>query len=271
MSGLQGTVAKISDPADVFGGQSAAAGIESSERLGQQSMAMQQEWMNYLKSQYEPYSAVATDALSAQVGLSGLGGDEAKQQMIQDIQKDPLYRAKLAAGDDAVLRNQSATGGLRSGNTQSALAVQNQGMLSTEIDNRYNLLAGLSGQGFQGQQAMSAYGGQTIDQMSTTLGTMASGQIAAGAASAQRGSGLLGGLIGGAASMFSDRRLKKSVTKVGTKHGLNWYSWVWNERAEKELGLFGSAEGHMADEVKAVQPELVIEHNGYETVNYGGF
>jgi hypothetical protein len=78
----------------------------------------------------------------------------------------------------------------------------------------------------------------------------------------------LGGTIGGAAlkygggaALFSDRRLKTDVEKIGTTvHGLPLYEYT----------IFGRRErGVMADEAEMVMPEAVTTHSsGYKMVNY---
>ena len=269
-SKLQETLGEEFDPADLFGADAAAAGIASADKLGGRALDLQEDWMGYIKGLYEPFSDVATQALNKQVQLSGLGGDAAKQQMLAGIEADPLYQAKVKAGEDAVLRGASSTGGLRSGDANSALALQNQALLDREIGLTYQQLAGLSGQGFEGSKALGTFGGQTLDQMSTTLGSMASGQVAAGSAASQRGASLAGGLMGMAGKMFSDERLKTNISVFGTKNGLPMYRWDWNKTAYDKFGLEGQELGHMVSDVELKYPELIGETDGYKTVNYGG-
>lgn len=78
---------------------------------------------------------------------------------------------------------------------------------------------------------------------------------------------LMGGLFGlagsgaKAAMMFSDRRLKSDVRRIGsTKHGLPFYEYT----------IFGEKRrGVMADEVARVMPEAVIDHpSGFKMVDY---
>lgn len=77
---------------------------------------------------------------------------------------------------------------------------------------------------------------------------------------------MMQGLFGlGAAGIFaSDRRLKKSIIKVGESlMGLPIYlfKYLWSD---------DWTIGHMADEVKKVVPEAVTRMpNGYDAVNYG--
>ena len=72
-----------------------------------------------------------------------------------------------------------------------------------------------------------------------------------------------------AALSRSDAALKTNVRKIGERHGFNWYRWDWNEKAA-QIGLRGSAEGVIAQEVEKVRPDLVTTLNGYKAVYYGG-
>ncbi|MCZ4330779.1 tail fiber domain-containing protein [Castellaniella denitrificans] len=79
------------------------------------------------------------------------------------------------------------------------------------------------------------------------------------------GSGLLqgAGAAGGFGALFSDRRLKRDIKRVGTgAHGLSIYSYryVWGGPVQM---------GYMADEVEKVAPHAVSEIGGFKTVNYG--
>lgn len=69
--------------------------------------------------------------------------------------------------------------------------------------------------------------------------------------------------LGSAAFMFSDRRLKRSIKRVGEHPiGVGIYTFTM-------MGI--SQRGVIAQEVQAVRPDLVQRHaNGYLMVNYGG-
>ena len=79
-----------------------------------------------------------------------------------------------------------------------------------------------------------------------------------------RNAGLYGlaGTAGTAAMMFSDRRLKSNIERIGTHPlGIGVYEYDIFDRRER---------GVMADEVEAVMPEAVMLHpSGYKMVNYG--
>jgi chemotaxis protein histidine kinase CheA len=82
------------------------------------------------------------------------------------------------------------------------------------------------------------------------------------------GSSLLGaaGQAKGFGPLFSDRRLKRDIVRVGTTPvlGLPLYafSYVW-DRGRRAIGV-------MADEVARVRPSAVVDHpSGFKAVDYG--
>ncbi len=69
------------------------------------------------------------------------------------------------------------------------------------------------------------------------------------------------GIISGLTSLFSDRKLKENITKVGNKNGINIYEFNYKGHKQKYRGV-------MADEVKEIMPDAVTNHNGFNAVNY---
>lgn len=78
------------------------------------------------------------------------------------------------------------------------------------------------------------------------------------------GNSLFGTLsaLGGIGSIFSDRRLKNNIEKVGEKNGFNIYEFEYN-------GIEGRYRGVMAQEIVESHPDAIIDQNGYMAVNYG--
>jgi len=70
-------------------------------------------------------------------------------------------------------------------------------------------------------------------------------------------------VVGIVGSLFSDRRLKKNIKRVGTYHGHPWYSYEWRDGS-------GHSEGVIAQEVQVTRPDLVTEVDGFLAVRYGG-
>ena len=191
-----------------------------------------------------------------------------QQDFIAQVKQSPLYSAILGtgeAGEEAILRSAAATGGLRSGDTQSALYEYNQQLANRALLESYNQQV----QGLQGLAGLPSNANQIASQMAGVGQTLGQGQIAsAQAEQAALGLGIDTALgVGGLIAAFSDRRLKDGIIKIGENGGFNIYAWTWNKAAEK-LGLSGMGYGVMADEVEAVRPELITERMGYKVVDY---
>jgi len=93
------------------------------------------------------YQRAGTQALEQQAALAGLQGPEAQQAAVAALEASPQFQALARQGEEAILQQASATGGLRGGNVQGALAQFRPAMLQQYIDQQYGRLGGLSGQG----------------------------------------------------------------------------------------------------------------------------
>ena len=136
-------------------------------------------------------------ALGAQQNLLGLGGPEVQRAAIAQLEQSPQYQAMLQQGEAGILQNASATGGLRGGNTQAALAQFRPAMLSQLIQQQMAGLGGIASMGQQSALGAAGYGQQGAQGVMGQLGAI--GQSQAGAAMAQgQGMANLFGGIGGA-------------------------------------------------------------------------
>lgn len=123
-----------------------------------------------------PYMGVGPEALAQQRALAGLGGAAEQEQAIGAIERGPEFQALTRQGEEAILQQASATGGLRGGNVQGALAQFRPQVLSQLINQQYGRLGGLT----------------ALGQM-TTQNVMSAGQAAAagtGAAGMQTGANI---------------------------------------------------------------------------------
>ncbi len=144
-----------------------------------------------------PYMQAGQGALGQQQALLGLAGPEAQAAAIAQLEGSPQFKAMLQQGESAILQNASATGGLRGGNTQAALAQFRPAMLSQLIQQQMAQLGGLSAMGQQGAMGAAGFGQQGAQNVMGQLGAM--GQAQAGAALAQgQGMANMFGGIGGA-------------------------------------------------------------------------
>lgn len=174
----------------------AMAGVEEQRR--QFDIAMEQ-LSPYQKAgvtsigQLAPFVASGVPALEAQQALAGLRGPVAQRAAISQLESSPEFQAQVEQGERALLQRAAATGGLRGGNVQEALAQFRPAMLSDLINQQYTRLGGLTdisrttaqniaqlGQAAAAGQATGAL--QTAEQVSNLLG--AAGAARAGAAMA---------------------------------------------------------------------------------------
>lgn len=143
-----------------------------------------------------PYVTAGTGALSAQQDLIGTNGRDAQGRAIAELQGSPQFTSLLKAGNDNILANASATGGLRGGNTQAALAQFSPQLLNQIIDQQYSRLGGLTSLGQNAAAGVGNAGMQTGNQISALLqqqgaaaagGALADGRAWAGGANAIAG------------------------------------------------------------------------------------
>jgi hypothetical protein len=137
----------------------------------------------------DPYVQAGGKSLTVQGDLAGLNGPEAQRAAIEGISGGPEMAALTAQGENAILQNASATGGVRGGNTQGALAQFRPQMLSSLINQQYGRLSGLTQMGQASAAGVGAAGMQSGAQVADLLGqqgaAVAGGQLAQGQAWAQ--------------------------------------------------------------------------------------
>lgn len=131
--------------------------------------------------QLAPYMGVGPQALEQQRALSGLAGPQAQAAAVRAIEQGGEYQSLVQQGENAILQNAAATGGLRGGNVQAALAQFRPQILSGLIEQQYSRLGGLT-----------ALGQQTTQNVMTTGANAAAGQATAGMQTAGNISNLYG-------------------------------------------------------------------------------
>ena len=81
---------------------------------------------------YTSQATAGTDAMTAQ------------QNAIAGLESSPIFQALVRQGEEGILQNASATGGLRGGNVQGALAQFRPAMLNQQIQQRFSQLGGIT-------------------------------------------------------------------------------------------------------------------------------
>lgn len=135
-----------------------------------------------------PWLAAGQTALGGQMDLLGIGEGSTTAQLaaIEGLRDSPLYRSLYNNGEEAILANASATGGLRGGNTNNSLARFGADTLAQVIQQQFANLGGISGTGNQTAGTLGQLGAHSADQISN---------LAIGAGNARAGSALARGQI----------------------------------------------------------------------------
>lgn len=193
-------------------------------------------------------------------------GAEAQRMQGMDVQSGNF--ANTAA--QQALQQQLALGSQRFGQQQTAAGFQNtlrQQQIAEQMQQRgfslNEINAILTGQ----QVGMPSMPGFNAANRSEGVQALSAAQMQGQAAldafnaEQQATQGMMSGLAGGA-MMFSDKRLKKNIRKIGKHKGINLYAWDW---------IFGgSATGVLSEEVRHIPSAVFRDPNsGYDMVDYG--
>lgn len=136
-------------------------------------------------------------SLPAQRDLLGLNGPGAQAAAYKQIEQSPIFSGLIKQGETGILQNASATGGVRGGNTQGALAQFRPALLNQLIQQQYSNLAGLTNVG-QASAAQQAAGSQ---QTGATLANLYGQQGAAIAGGKLAQAGIQSQLVGNLANI----------------------------------------------------------------------
>lgn len=177
---------------------SAQAGIDETRRQ-----------FDFIQNLLKPYTEAGLPALQQQQALLGLGTPEAERAAIERISGGAGFQESVRQGEQALLQNAAATGGLRGGNLQAALAQFRPAMLNQAIEQQYNRLGGMTTLGQRSAAGVGDIGFRTGENVSNLLGqqggAMARGEIAQARAYAPLFN-LPGQLMGGGGGFGSSSR-----------------------------------------------------------------
>lgn len=181
-------------------GASQAAGAQTA--AAQAGIEEQRRQFDALQKLLEPYQQAGLPALQQQQALLGLSGAEAQQAAINAIQNQPGFREMIAQGENAMLQNAAATGGLRGGNLQGAMAQFRPQMLAQAIQDQYSRLGGMTSLGQQSAAGVGTAGMQTGRGIADLLGQMGAAQAGGYLGQAAGRQQMFGGLMQGAGAWY---------------------------------------------------------------------
>jgi hypothetical protein len=202
----------------------------------------------------------ASDQMGNLMGLNGPQGSQAAADGYRNFQNSTGYQNIYDEAMRGVTGSSGAKGLLGSGSRLKAMQDRGSGMAQQSFGNYLGNLNQLSANGMQAGGLMSG-AGQYSDSRN-----MSTNRSVAQKTGAQSGlGGLIGQVAGSAVKIFSDRRLKQDIVKVGElANGLGVYDFKYKSSPDTIY------RGVMADEVATVQPlALGPVIDGFATVDYG--
>lgn len=182
--------------------KAAQSANRSQEGMSREAIAEQKRQFDQLQALLKPYVSAGTGALSGQQDLLGLNGQKAQQGAIAQIENSPFFKSQYQQAENALLQNAAATGGLRGGNFQEALADNRSNMLYNnvqgQLQNYGNLVTG-------GQNAAAGVGtaGQNMaNQVGQQLNSIGASQAGYALAKGQANQNMWGSILGGAGALI---------------------------------------------------------------------
>lgn len=154
-SGLQGLL----NLSGVGGGQfDAARYLQTNPDVAQEANGLVQQGLYASPEEYAQYHFNTYGKNEGRSGFTTTGAD-AQQQAISALEQSPMFQGLARQGEQGILQNASATGGLRGGNVQGALAQFRPALLNQQIQQQ---LANFQGIASLGQNAAVGTGNQAV-------------------------------------------------------------------------------------------------------------
>jgi hypothetical protein len=151
--------------------QASAAGDAAAIQAGaaEEGVAEQRRQFDSLQALLKPYTEAGLPALEQQQALIGLRGPEEERAAIERISGGERFQELTRQGEEAILSRASATGGLRGGNVQAALAQFRPQVLNQLIEEQYGRLGGMTTLGQRSAAGVGAAGMETGVNVSNLL------------------------------------------------------------------------------------------------------
>jgi hypothetical protein len=178
---ITATIAGVGSVASsVVGANAAGKAGRAQERAAMMGVEEQRAAREQMRALLQPYVDAGGPALQAQMAALGLAGPEEQQAFVAQQEQGPLFQALARQQEESILQNASATGGLRGGNVQGALAQFRPALLNQFLEQQYNRLGGLTALGQQSAAGVGTAGMQSANAIGQLFGQ--AGQAQAGAA-----------------------------------------------------------------------------------------
>ena len=185
-----------------MGSKAAGKASDAQVAASQAGIAQQDKQFEAIQKLLDPYVQGGYKGLSGQMDLAGMNGAAPQQSAIDALRGSPQFTSLLQQGEDSILSNASATGGLRGGNTQAALGQFGPQLLAQVIEQQYGRLGGLTSMGQNAAAGVGNAGMQTGNNIAGLLQQQGAAQ-AGGALAQGKAWAAVPGAIGSGFGMFT--------------------------------------------------------------------
>lgn len=176
--------------------KAAKSAAEAQTQSADMGIAEQQRQFDAVQKLLAPYVNAGTGAVTNQQNLIGLGGNDAQQQAIEQLKQSAQFGQLAQQGENSILQNASATGGLRGGNVQAALAQFRPQLLNQLIQQQFSNLGGIAQLGQASAAGQASKGLQTGSNIANLYGQQGAAQAGQALAQGQANANFAGGLTG---------------------------------------------------------------------------
>lgn len=146
----------------------------------QRAIAESTRQFDVTQANFAPYMTPGAGAMTGMGDLTGINGGSAQMTALEQLRESPFFKSIFRTGEEAVLQNAAATGGLRGGNTQRSLADFGADAFSRTIQQQLQNLGGIAGigSGMAGNLGnLGAANAQNIGNMMVGQGNARAGSI----------------------------------------------------------------------------------------------
>ncbi len=153
-----------------FGGNAAKKASKKAEAAQleylNKALSEQQRQFDVTRSDYGPLLQLLAPSVKGLGDLTGINGTDAWTAALENVQNSPTLARIIENGEDSILANASATGGLRGGDIQRGLADFRGDAFIDELNAQMSRFAGLAGLGSGATDSISKFGAARANNMS---------------------------------------------------------------------------------------------------------
>lgn len=122
------------------------------------------------RADYQPYTTAGVSAIGKMGDIVGLNGNDKWAAALEALEGSPYLKSLFRNGEEAVLQNASATGGVRGGNTERSLADFRADAFAQAIQRELESLGGIASLGGGMATNLGSLGAHKADALTNLFG-----------------------------------------------------------------------------------------------------